>query len=155
MERDGTRVKEELGPVERARLLQNVVKLWIVKRLYEFVLHSPRHLGSFFSLSFSTRHFIPLPRLFSLSLCLSPLPPSSLLFSPPLPLSFSCSPSPESFSIGTTIFSDSRSIILLLNTKRARILFRESTDFVFSFCSIEKEERRGNVDRIYHLVFIP
>lgn len=48
-------------------LLQNVVKLWIVKRLYEFVLFA-RHLATFLSLSslraLSLAHsLLPLSRL--------------------------------------------------------------------------------------------
>lgn len=82
MERDGTRVKEELGPVERARLLQNVVKLWIVKRLYEFVLFA--QASRFFLLSFFFHS--PLHSsssvILSLSVSLSPPPLSSPPFSP-------------------------------------------------------------------------
>lgn len=145
MKRDGTRVEEELGPVERARLLQNVVKLWIVKRLYEFVLFA--QASRFFLLSFFFHSPLHSSSSVILSLSFSPLPPPTILFS------LSCSPSSEFFSIATTIFSDSRSIILL-NTKRATILFRESR-FVFCYCSIEEEKRRvlrGNMDRIHHLL---
>lgn len=85
MERDETRVKEELGPVERARLLQNVVKLWIVKRLYEFVLFA--QASRFFLLSFFFHS--PLHSSSSVILSLSVSLSSPSLFSPPFsPLLF-------------------------------------------------------------------
>lgn len=88
MERDGTRVKEELGPVERARLLQNVVKLWIVKRLYEFVLFV--QASRFFLLSFFFHSPLHSSSSVILSLSLSLSSPSlfSPLFSPSPPLLF-------------------------------------------------------------------
>lgn len=53
--------------MERARLLQNVVKLWIVKRLYEFVLFA--QASWFFLLSFF--FLSPLRSRFSSSVILS------------------------------------------------------------------------------------
>lgn len=140
MERDGTRVEEELGPVERARLLQNVVKLWIVKRLYEFVLFA--QASRFFLLSF----------FFHSPLHSSPSVILSLSLPPPL------FPLPESRSIATTILLDSKSIVPLLNTKR-EFLFRESTEnsFLILFSDRENEDERrvfvrGNMDRILKIL---
>lgn len=144
MERDGTRVEEELGPVERARLLQNVVKLWIVKRLYEFVLFA--QASRFFLLSF----------FFHSPLHSSPSVILSLSLPPPLPPSLF--PLPESRSIATTILLDSKSIVPLLNTKR-EFLFRESTEnsFLILFSDRENEDERrvfvrGNMDRILKIL---